>query len=307
MKKKRLLSGLLIAGLLATPAFALADTMPPGYHKDALPITVHADGAYVPTDVEPYITAGRTMVPLRAAGEAMDASVAWDGNTRCISVLYDSREVYFFADSTIYYVNGETKTTDVAPQIKDGRTMLPLRVFAESLNAQVDWDGTLRDVQIDTDKADAPAPTIPIGTQEDMATLIQKYYVTDDPSDPLVGSWKHLGHGYNSTIYTYHFISKNADGTYNDIWPRLTYVQTSLIQDIIIRANTLTGSPSSLIGQNSYNSVIYSQGPNRGYDQPETYYYKLDSEHNLLTATGYYISAYGESKFEPLNDIYNRF
>ena len=54
MKKKGLLSTLLIAGLLAAPTATLAGTLPPGFHEDVLPITIHADGVYVPTDVEPW-------------------------------------------------------------------------------------------------------------------------------------------------------------------------------------------------------------------------------------------------------------
>ena len=98
MKKKGLLSTLLIAGLLAAPTATLADTLPPGFHEDVLPITIHADGVYVPTDVEPYITAGRTMVPLRAAGEALDAEVVWDNPSRSITVQHDGDTVVFYDD-----------------------------------------------------------------------------------------------------------------------------------------------------------------------------------------------------------------
>lgn len=307
MKKKGLLSTLLIAGLLAAPTAAMAETIPPGYHRDVLPITIHADGEYVHSDVAPTIQNGRTLLPLRAAGEAIGATVDWDQPTQTATAEKDGKVVSFTLNSTTYYINGEAHTTDVAPSIVNNRTLLPLRVFAEALDANVEWNNDLRDVQIDTTATDAPAPNIPEGTIEDVADLIQKYYIAADPSNPLVGSWKHLGHNVYSTIYTYHFISPSSNGSYHDIWVEWTNQSSAAIQFVLVRENTITGSHDSLFGQNPRNSLVYSQGPNRGYEQPETYYYSLDTKHKLLTATGYYFSAYGESKFVSLNNIYNQF
>ena len=42
-----------------------------------------------------------------------------------------------------YIQNGETVAMDVAPQVVNGRTMLPARAIAEALGAIVGWDGDL--------------------------------------------------------------------------------------------------------------------------------------------------------------------
>ncbi len=42
---------------------------------------------------------------------------------------------------TEYTVNGETKTMDVAPIIRNDRTMLPVRYVGEALGAEIGWDG----------------------------------------------------------------------------------------------------------------------------------------------------------------------
>ncbi|MBQ4598904.1 MAG: copper amine oxidase N-terminal domain-containing protein [Clostridia bacterium] len=42
---------------------------------------------------------------------------------------------------TTYTLNGETKTMDVAPIIRNERTMLPVRYVAEALGAEIAWDG----------------------------------------------------------------------------------------------------------------------------------------------------------------------
>lgn len=43
---------------------------------------------------------------------------------------------------TEYTLNGATKTMDVAPIIRNSRTMLPVRYVAEALGAEIAWDGT---------------------------------------------------------------------------------------------------------------------------------------------------------------------
>ncbi|MCI8336544.1 MAG: copper amine oxidase N-terminal domain-containing protein [Peptococcaceae bacterium] len=43
-------------------------------------------------------------------------------------------------------VGGKTVTLDVAPVIKDGRTMVPLAFVSQSLGATVNWDNTKKEV-----------------------------------------------------------------------------------------------------------------------------------------------------------------
>ena len=48
------------------------------------------------------------------------------------------------------YVNGEAKTLDAAPVIRNSRTMLPVRFVAENLGAEVAWDGATSTVTVTT-------------------------------------------------------------------------------------------------------------------------------------------------------------
>ncbi len=47
-----------------------------------------------------------------------------------------------------YVIDGEKYEMDVAPEIKNGRTLIPLRAVAEALECHVDWDGEERKVTI---------------------------------------------------------------------------------------------------------------------------------------------------------------
>ncbi|MDO4281145.1 MAG: copper amine oxidase N-terminal domain-containing protein, partial [Peptococcaceae bacterium] len=112
------------------------------------------------------------------------------------------------------------KTASVAPYIKDGRTMLPIRDFAQALGSQVNWDGRNASVDIYTGGPVAAAPQIPSDVPSDMRWLVEKYYVA--PTEQGVGTWYGELHwnfpvdGSEKT-YNYFFISKMANGQKNAV------------------------------------------------------------------------------------------
>ncbi len=57
-------------------------------------------------------------------------------------------EIKMTLDSLTATVNGEAKTLDAAPVIKNSRTMLPVRFVAENLGATVGWDAATQTVSI---------------------------------------------------------------------------------------------------------------------------------------------------------------
>ena len=54
-------------------------------------------------------------------------------------------------DQAQYKINGQTKTNDVAPIIKDGRTVLPIKLVAATLGAEVSWDQAAQAVTIQSE------------------------------------------------------------------------------------------------------------------------------------------------------------
>ncbi len=111
------------------------------------------DNDRVPVDAEsdlttPVIRDGRTLLPVRALTEAVGGEVKWDGDTRTVTCINGGTEIKMVIDDTTAYVNGEAKTLDVAPQIMNDRTMLPLRFVAENFGLNVSWDGEGRIVTV---------------------------------------------------------------------------------------------------------------------------------------------------------------
>ncbi|MGI6307704.1 MAG: copper amine oxidase N-terminal domain-containing protein [Dethiobacteria bacterium] len=102
-------------------------------------------------DVAPYIKDGRTFLPLRYAANALgvdDDNIIWDPVTKAVTVFKGDRVAQVTIGSKAVLVNGVTTNMDVAPEITDGRTMLPIHWLGQALGATIDWDAEARTVTI---------------------------------------------------------------------------------------------------------------------------------------------------------------
>ena len=124
------------------------------------PVTVHArdvqvilDGQPLIFDVQPRNIDGRVMVPMRVIFEALGAEVDFDAATQIITAdIICGCEVVMQIGSTAIFVNGSPiQPMDVAPVIIDGRTLVPLRFVAQTLNSEVVWDGANYTALINSD------------------------------------------------------------------------------------------------------------------------------------------------------------
>lgn len=88
-------------------------------------------------DAAPYVANSRTYVPIRALAEAFSADVNWDNDARTVTIVRGDKTIVMNADNATYTVNGEEATMDVTPEIKDGRTYVPVRFVAEALGFTV--------------------------------------------------------------------------------------------------------------------------------------------------------------------------
>ena len=150
---KRTLTLLLLLTLVF--GFSLIAATSPG-------ISVFIDGQRLQTDVDPIIIQGRTMVPMRAIFEALGAAVLWDGDTQKITGTREGTTVVLYLDNPNASINGRSEQLDVPPTLVNGRTLVPTRFIAESLGADVTWDGNTRTVIISTGKAvNSNSPSVP--------------------------------------------------------------------------------------------------------------------------------------------------
>ena len=96
----------------------------------------------------PIIKNSRTILPIRAVVEAIGGEISWEGETKKVTIYVDGTEIEMWIDKYFMYVNKLEKHNDVAPQIINARTYVPLRFVAENVGCTVDWDGKLKVVHI---------------------------------------------------------------------------------------------------------------------------------------------------------------
>ncbi len=105
------------------------------------------DGKAIPCDVSPRVIGGSTYVSLRSVTEALraDANVSWEGKAVArasgLTLTAKPGDRYVEANGRALYVGN-------AVQAEAGRTLVPVRVLAKALDAQVYWDAATGDVDI---------------------------------------------------------------------------------------------------------------------------------------------------------------
>lgn len=116
-------------------------------------IKLYLDGSRLGLDVPPEIKNQRTMVPVRAVGEAIGADVEWVQDKQQVVMTRAGSTVTMTLDSTTADIDGKAVEMDVAPYATNGRTLLPARYVAEFFGQKVDWDDNDRRVLITEDKS----------------------------------------------------------------------------------------------------------------------------------------------------------
>jgi len=104
-------------------------------------------------DATPYIKNGRTLVPIRHLAEAIGFKADWDFDDPANKMvfIYTAEQdpekdkehpfILLLIGQPTAMVNGNLVALDVAPEILNGRTMVPLRFVVETLGYQVEWLG----------------------------------------------------------------------------------------------------------------------------------------------------------------------
>lgn len=140
---------------------ALLCLVPTAFAANSKPVTIYVNNVQVAE--KGMIQNGRTLVPLRAVTEAMGADVEWIPETReiqiwrTIPICTDAGGGHFPIIGQTHYevlfkigsfqvlytnptVTDATDSIDVAAQIYNGKTMVPLRAACEYLGGTVSWD-----------------------------------------------------------------------------------------------------------------------------------------------------------------------
>ncbi|NLN88472.1 MAG: copper amine oxidase N-terminal domain-containing protein, partial [Syntrophomonadaceae bacterium] len=109
------------------------------------------NGSSQAMDAAPYIKNSRTYMPIRYVGYAMgltDAQIQWYEATRTVILTKGSTTVVLVIGSPTMFVNGQARVMDVAPEITNSRTCLPIAWVAAAFGHTAVWNGATQQVTI---------------------------------------------------------------------------------------------------------------------------------------------------------------
>lgn len=139
---KKLLSlavALVMALSLAVPAAAA-----PAADTPAAGVPVMCNGEYLTfPDVQPVVKNGRTMVPFRTLAEALGGEVSYADGGSITCALPEASLSFTLGEDTVDVTDAAGTRTiqmDAPSYYLSGRTMVPVRFFAQALGYEVLWD-----------------------------------------------------------------------------------------------------------------------------------------------------------------------
>ena len=118
--------------------------------EDERPVTVFVHGEQVIFEgQQPVIINNRTLIPARGVFEKLGFDVDWDPEERQVIITNEDNHMVLTIGSNRFEHNGVRNITlDVAAQIINDRTMIPIRFPVERIGYEVLWDAETRTVNI---------------------------------------------------------------------------------------------------------------------------------------------------------------
>lgn len=147
-------------------------------------IKIVIDGNEVVSDTPPIISNWRTLVPLRAVSEGLQAWVHWEEETETVTVIKDFVVITVQIDNSVMTKNDEEIVMDVMPEMYNDRTMVPIRAISEAFGCGVAWVEETQTVVITT----TPAAEELLPAVSKNAAVMQDTYVGDEYRKPEDGA-----------------------------------------------------------------------------------------------------------------------
>ncbi|MBP1934757.1 copper amine oxidase N-terminal domain-containing protein [Ammoniphilus resinae] len=113
--------------------------------------TYTVDGVEKTADVAAYAENGRTYLPVRYVADALgveESNILYDKATSTVTLIKDGLVAQMTIGSNILKINGANIPMDAKAQLKDNRTVLPLRYAAQALGANISFDEATKVITI---------------------------------------------------------------------------------------------------------------------------------------------------------------
>ena len=176
-------------------------------------VKVYVNDTEMVTDAPIIIENNRTLVPVRAILEYLDYNVDWDGDAQKVTIAKDETTLHLTIGDTqatrdIIY-NGNTHSyknpLEVAPQIINDSTYIPLSDVANAFRLNITWDGDNREVHITQYKKGDLTPLIEFGIISD-DDLNKGEYITTQEALNTIKNFQHYAIDDFKNLYVYDYL-----------------------------------------------------------------------------------------------------
>jgi outer membrane protein assembly factor BamB len=111
-------------------------------------------------EAAPYLFEKRTFIPVRKLVESLpilhylkNTELRWDDQEQKVTILVGEKTIEVWIQKPIATINGvnvqiDPNNRNIAPQIQEGRTFLPLRFIAENLGYTVEWVASTQTIHL---------------------------------------------------------------------------------------------------------------------------------------------------------------
>ncbi len=115
-------------------------------------IKIFVDGFEISTDQAPLVKSGRTLVPLRAIFEALNAKIEFQNATKKITATRDNTTIVLYLGSNQAMINDQIVSLDVPAQVVNRRTVVPVRFVSEALGDKITYNSKTKEVSVQKKK-----------------------------------------------------------------------------------------------------------------------------------------------------------
>ncbi|RTE10329.1 copper amine oxidase N-terminal domain-containing protein [Paenibacillus whitsoniae] len=129
--------------------FALIQAPTQLFAKGTSMIAVSLDGEPLSFSTPPFIQEGVTLVQFRPLFEKLGLHIVWDAETRTITGSKGDLSIVLQINNKTATINGVQFELEVAPQIVNDDTVVPIRFVAETAHRKVTWNSETEHIQIE--------------------------------------------------------------------------------------------------------------------------------------------------------------
>ena len=149
MQFKKIISACALGAMLTTSAM-----VPTAAQAGATNIIINGVAYECDSSATPQNISNRVYVPLRVISQGLGHDVEWNGENRAVLIDSSASDIDQNASGLQIYIDGEKITTDASTGVPyitpSGYTMVPVRVVAEKLGADVTWNSSDQSVTVTT-------------------------------------------------------------------------------------------------------------------------------------------------------------